>query len=209
MPDDRSDTARRRFLQVLGAGTALGIGASTGVTAGEDDTGAGTDGDTDAAHGDGPYLPMDDPGLITLESDADFETTVSRVEPALEERGLQLVTTVDHAANADSVDMDLPPTTLFLFGNPAVGTPLMQASRSIGIDLPQKLLVWEADDRVRVTYNDPQYLATRHDLEDAAERSSASPASHARQDVDEQIAGASEALAGLAAAVAGAAVGDD
>ena len=190
MPDDRSDTARRRFLQVLGAGTALGIGASAGATADEHDTdGGGDDGpDADAAAGDGPYLPIDDPGLITLESDADFETTVSRVEPALEERDLQLVTTVDHAANADAVDTDLPPTTLFLFGNPAVGTPLMQASRSIAIDLPQKLLVWEADDRVHVTYNDPQYLATRHDLEG----------------VDEPLAGVSEALAELAAAVAGA-----
>ena len=177
MPSDRSDTARRRFLQVLGAGTALGIGASTTVAAGDD-----TDPDAD-----GKCPPLADPGLVTLESDADFETTVARVESALEERDLQLVATVDHAANADSVDMDLPPTTLFLFGNPVVGTPLMQASRSVAIDLPQKLLVWAADGRVFVTYNDPQYLARRHDL----------------AGVDEQLAGVAEALADLAGAVAG------
>ncbi|WP_233710608.1 DUF302 domain-containing protein [Natronococcus pandeyae] len=81
-----------------------------------------------------------------------------------------LVTTVDHAANAAEVGEQLPPTTLFLFGNPEVGTPLMQASRSVGIDLPQKFLLWEDDGEVFVTYNDPQFLADRHDLEGVDEQ---------------------------------------
>ncbi len=139
--------ARRRIVQVLGAGAVLGTAGSPAVAA--------TDGERTDDRRDGA-------GLITVESDADFETTVARVEPALEERGLLLVTTVDHAANAATVGMDLPPTTLFLFGNPEAGTPLMQANRSIAIDLPQKLLVWEADGNVFVTYNDPRYLARRH-----------------------------------------------
>ncbi|ELZ13152.1 hypothetical protein C477_21870 [Haloterrigena salina JCM 13891] len=189
MTDDRSDTARRRFLQALGAGTALGIGASTtATTSGDGDKSAMT---TTAATGDdaadGPKTALDDPGLITAESDDDFETTVARVEPALEERDLLLVATIDHAENAESADMDLPPTTLFLFGNPAAGTPLMRASRSVAIDLPQKLLVWEADGQVYVTYNDPQYLARRHDLEG----------------VDDQLTAVADALADLASAVAG------
>lgn len=179
MTHDRTETARRRFVQLLGAGTALGIGGSTAVSAGDES-------DNHSKQDDDSHTPLDDPGLVTLESDADFETTVARVEPALEARDLLLVTTVDHAENAASVGEELPPTTLFLFGNPAVGTPLMQASRSVAIDLPQKLLVWEADGEVFVTYNDPQYLARRHDLEG----------------VDNQIMGVAEALAALAGAVA-------
>ncbi|NUB91625.1 DUF302 domain-containing protein [Haloterrigena sp. SYSU A558-1] len=185
MTDDRSDTARRRFLQVLGAGTALGIGASTTATASGDGDKSATP--TVTAGDDDPEAALDDPGLITAESDADFETTVARVEPALEVRDLLLVATIDHAENAESADMDLPPTTLFLFGNPAAGTPLMRASRSVAIDLPQKLLVWEADGQVFVTYNDPRYLARRHDLEG----------------VDQQLTGVADALADLASAVAG------
>ncbi|TYL40249.1 hypothetical protein CV102_01315 [Natronococcus pandeyae] len=100
----------------------------------------------------------------------DFETTVARLEDELEQRELVLVTTVDHAANAAEVGEQLPPTTLFLFGNPEVGTPLMQASRSVGIDLPQKFLLWEDDGEVFVTYNDPQFLADRHDLEGVDEQ---------------------------------------
>jgi uncharacterized protein (DUF302 family) len=61
--------------------------------------------------------------------------------------------------------MELPPTTLLIFGNPRLGTPLMQASRSVAIDLPQKMLVWEDEGEVMVSYNDPQYLAARHGIE--------------------------------------------
>jgi uncharacterized protein (DUF302 family) len=43
----------------------------------------------------------------------------------------------------------------------------MQSSQTIGIDLPQKFLVWEDDaGQVRVTYNDPAYLANRHGITD-------------------------------------------
>ncbi|MEF8800941.1 MAG: DUF302 domain-containing protein [Halolamina sp.] len=113
--------------------------------------------------------PTDD-GLVTVASDESFDATVDRITAAIEESPLTLVTTIDHAANAASADLDLPPTTLLVFGNPAVGTPLMQASRTVAIDLPQKMLVWEADEETRVAYNDPTYLAKRHGIDDQADR---------------------------------------
>lgn len=161
MARTRNATARRRFMQTLGLGAAVGVG-TTAATARDDSIDAvdDTDGSKDC----------EETGLVTVESAVDFETTVARFEDELEQRELLLVTTVDHAANAAEVDEQLPPTTLFLFGNPEVGTPLMQASRSVGIDLPQKFLVWEDDGDVFVTYNDPQFLADRHDLEGVDEQ---------------------------------------
>jgi len=54
---------------------------------------------------------------------------------------------------------------LLIFGNPKIGTPLMQCNPNVAIDLPQKALVWEDDSgRVWLAYNDPKYLALRHDL---------------------------------------------
>jgi uncharacterized protein (DUF302 family) len=54
-----------------------------------------------------------------------------------------------------------------LFGNPAVGTPLMQSHQTIGIDLPLKVLVWEDQDgKVWLTYNQPVHLARRHKISD-------------------------------------------
>lgn len=114
--------------------------------------------------------PTADDGLVIVRSEEDAEATVNRIKNDIEQSPLSLVTTVDHAANADSVDEDLPPTTLLLFGNPSVGTPLMQASRTVAIDLPQKMLVYEEDGRVNVAYNDPQYLARRHGIEGQTDR---------------------------------------
>ena len=105
-------------------------------------------------------------GLVTVESSQSFDATVGRIRSAIRNNdALTLMTTVDHAANAQSAGMQLPPTTLLIFGNPNLGTPLMQASRSTAIDLPQKTLVWEEEGQVYVTYNDPQYLAARHGID--------------------------------------------
>jgi uncharacterized protein (DUF302 family) len=112
---------------------------------------------------------MDD-GLITVPSAHSVDDTAARLQAALEERGLTVLGVVDHAANAAGADLELPPTTLILAGNPNLGTPLMQSSRSFAVDLPQKFLVWEDDaGDVHITYNDPQHLADRHGVTDQDE----------------------------------------
>jgi uncharacterized protein (DUF302 family) len=112
---------------------------------------------------------MDD-GLVTVPSAHSVDDTAERLQAALEERGLTIFGVVDHAANAAGADLELPPTTLILVGNPNLGTPLMQSSRSFAIDLPQKFLVWEdAAGDVHITYNDPQHLADRHGVSDQDE----------------------------------------
>jgi uncharacterized protein (DUF302 family) len=72
---------------------------------------------------------------------------------------------IDHAKGAHSVSIELLPTTLFIFGNPKAGSPLMQCTQSIALDLPQKMLITEnKKGEVNITYNDPSYLSQRHDL---------------------------------------------
>jgi uncharacterized protein (DUF302 family) len=110
-------------------------------------------------------MPMPDNGLITLQSAHDFTTTLERFVSALEDRDVTIFLRIDHAAGAASVDRALRPTTLVIFGNPAAGTALMQAKQTAGIDLPLKALVWEdADGTIKLTYNDPAWISTRHDL---------------------------------------------
>jgi uncharacterized protein (DUF302 family) len=109
---------------------------------------------------------MADNGLITVQSLHDFASTLERFITTLEEIGVTIFARIDHAAGAASVKLSLRPTTLVVFGNPAAGTPLMQAAQTAGIDLPLKVLVWEgADGSVNVTYNDPSWVATRHELD--------------------------------------------
>jgi LPXTG-motif cell wall-anchored protein len=117
-----------------------------------------------------PAAAQTDTGLISVESPYSVEETVSRLQNVLDENGLITVATINHAANAESVGLELRPTQLIIFGNPNIGTPLMQSSQTIGIDLPQKFLVWENEaGQVQVTYNDPQYLANRHGITDRAD----------------------------------------
>lgn len=133
---------------------------------------------------------MDEPRLTTVESENDFETTVTNLQAALDANGFIVPFVVAHSANAENADLELNPTTLVIFGNPQVGTPFMQLERKIAIDLPQKMLVWADDDgQVYVTYNDPRYLFERHGVEDMP-------------DNVENVAGALQNLAELAATAA-------
>jgi len=78
---------------------------------------------------------------------------------------------VDHSGEAAKVGMKMRPTKLLIFGNPKAGTPLMQASPSIAIDLPLKILIWEdAAGKVWVSYNSFTYLRERHHLPEELER---------------------------------------
>lgn len=104
-------------------------------------------------------------GLVTRVSTISFRDTYSRLrEGILLNGGLSIIAEVDHQANASSVGLSIGPNRLILFGNPSVGTPLMQASRTAGIDLPQSMLVYQAGGEVRVVYEDPAFLAERHQI---------------------------------------------
>ncbi|WP_166296969.1 DUF302 domain-containing protein [Bradyrhizobium sp. 2S1] len=106
-------------------------------------------------------------GLISLRSNVGPKQTADRLKSELEARGLTLFAQIDHAAGADGAGLALRPTELFVFGNAKGGTPLMQATQTIGIDLPLKALVWQdAGGDTWLSYNDPAWLAERHGVAD-------------------------------------------
>jgi len=106
-----------------------------------------------------------DNGLISIKSPYHVKETADRLENALNEKGMTVFIRIDHAKGARKVGENLRPTELVIFGNPKVGTPLMQCGQSVAIDLPQKALIWEDEaGQVWLTYNDPYYLANRHSL---------------------------------------------
>ncbi len=109
-------------------------------------------------------------GLISMKSAHDVKTTTDRLETILKEKGMNVFIRINHAEGAKNVGKELRPTELLIFGNPNVGTPLMQCAQSVAIDLPQKALIWQDDaGQVWLTYNDPQYLAERHGITECGE----------------------------------------
>lgn len=111
-----------------------------------------------------------DDGMVRVRSTRDFAQTVRALDSALTARSLTVFARVDHAANARGVSMDLRPTTVFIFGNPQVGTRLMQCAQTSAIDLPLRALVWEDSARVVwVGYVAPAELGQRHGLVECRE----------------------------------------
>lgn len=105
-----------------------------------------------------------DQGLIEITSALSVEATADKLLALIDGNpALGLVADINHAGNPVAMSMNLRPTRLIMFGNPNLGTPLMQDKRSIGLDLPQKMLIFEEEDgTVKVVYNDINYLVGRH-----------------------------------------------
>lgn len=102
-------------------------------------------------------------GFIVLESSHGPKDTMERLKAAVTARGMTIFAEIDHAGAAKDVGMTLAPTEVLIFGSPKAGTPLMQASQTMGIDLPLKALVWQdSAGKTWLGYNDPKWLARRH-----------------------------------------------
>ncbi len=104
-------------------------------------------------------------GLVSQKSANSFDATYAKLRAAIAGNpALTIIAEVDHAEGATKAGLSLRPTKLLIFGNPDLGTPLMQSSATTGIDLPQKFLVYQEGTEVFVVYNDPKYLAERHGI---------------------------------------------
>ncbi|MDO6822173.1 DUF302 domain-containing protein [Marinobacter sp. 1_MG-2023] len=105
-------------------------------------------------------------GLIVVKSNHSVAATADKLEAALSDNGMKIMNRINHAAGAESVGLELRPTEVVIFGNPKVGSPLMQCAQSVAVDLPQKALIWEDESgQVWLGYNDPEYLKARHAIE--------------------------------------------
>lgn len=104
--------------------------------------------------------------MVSIESHYSAKETANRFETIIKRKGLTLFSRIDHQNNAAGVDLDLRATEVIIFGNPKVGTPIMQCSQEAAIDLPQKVLIWEDENKkVWVSYNNPEYIKERHQIQ--------------------------------------------
>jgi uncharacterized protein (DUF302 family) len=111
--------------------------------------------------------PLAGNGLIHISSRHSVPETVERLESILGAKNLTIFALVDHSGEAAKVGLTMRPTQLIIFGSPKGGTPVMVAAPTVAIDLPLKALVWEdADGKVWLSYNDPEYLKRRHNIPD-------------------------------------------
>lgn len=107
----------------------------------------------------------DTSGVVRLLSRHSVSDTIDRLAALLQRRGILVFARIDFSGDAGRAGLQMRAEQMLIFGNPKAGTPLMLAAPAAGLDLPLKLLAWEAaDGKVWAAYNDPQYVVRRHQL---------------------------------------------
>lgn len=102
---------------------------------------------------------------MRMASPHDVPSTVERLQAAIEKRGAKVFAVIDHAAGAASIDAELRPTTTVIFGNPKLGTPIMQANQKAAFDLPMRVLVMEEENGQTVMFaNEPAHFQETYKL---------------------------------------------
>jgi uncharacterized protein (DUF302 family) len=105
-------------------------------------------------------------GIVTKLSPRSVADTVARFIELANARSLKVFAVIDQRAEASAIGLLLRETVLIIFGDPAAGTPVMQAAPLSALDLPLKVLVWSDEGDTKVSYTGPDQLAVRHRLSD-------------------------------------------
>jgi uncharacterized protein (DUF302 family) len=107
--------------------------------------------------------------ISVVPSEVTFDETLKRLREATAERGLTLFAEIDHAANARAGGLEMPPSTVLIFGSARAGTPLMLKAPDIALELPLRVLVREEGTGGAVlAYGDPRRLARSFNVEEIA-----------------------------------------
>ena len=110
-----------------------------------------------------PAMAQQPASVLSLISSYGFEQTITRLKTALTTHGLTVFADIDQRAAAAQAGLVLRPTRLLLFGNPASGTPIMQANPHAALELPLRVVVWEDEQRlVHLDYQDAVAVLTAH-----------------------------------------------
>ena len=105
--------------------------------------------------------------LIVKEGALSVDETIHKIEAIVASKakaGLGVFTIIDHKKGADKVGLALDETEVILFGNPKLGTKLMQQDPNIALDLPMRVLVYREGNSTKIVYRDPKKWSEHFDL---------------------------------------------
>jgi len=105
--------------------------------------------------------------LETVETHNDVPTAVAKLIATIKAKKLTHFQTIDHTKNAKDVGLRLKPETVVIFGNPKMGTKLMECNPSMGLDLPLRILFsTDYEGKTTITYTNPEYWSLKHNIKD-------------------------------------------
>ncbi|BCS93714.1 hypothetical protein L3N51_02302 [Metallosphaera sp. J1] len=99
--------------------------------------------------------------MIKREFSIPMDQILSRIREKIRSLGADIFAEIDHALNAEKVGLKLEPTRVLIFGNPRIGTLLMQENREIAYELPLRLAIWSSEGKTFVLYELPSEIGKR------------------------------------------------
>ncbi len=87
--------------------------------------------------------PMFAQEVIEEQLTISVEMAVKKLEKTLLSKGLVIFTKIDHQKGAKEVKLEMKPSVIVIFGNPLVGTTLMNNNMAWSYELPLKIAIYE------------------------------------------------------------------
>ncbi len=110
---------------------------------------------------------MDKNGIVTKESFVDVKTTIDRLEKVAKKKGIKVFLRINHAQNSRNTGAkNVLDSELLIFGKPDVGLKMLSKDPMVGLDLPLKILAYQAKDgKTYISYRDTAFLPSIYSLE--------------------------------------------
>ena len=94
-----------------------------------------------------PATPMSaaPDGVVKVRSAYPMDETIARIKDDIARKGIMFFAAVDQAQLAANAGIALPPSTLLMFGNPALGSQFITAKGEAGLAWPVRQAIGERD----------------------------------------------------------------
>jgi uncharacterized protein (DUF302 family) len=112
-------------------------------------------------------IPAFEDGVVRVKADYPLPEAIDRMKEDIAAKGIMMFSTIDQAKLAADAGIALHPSTLLVFGNPALGSQFITSKAQAGLDWPVRLLIQEDENgEVWATYTDFDWIARRHRITD-------------------------------------------
>ena len=114
-----------------------------------------------------PQAMVSEAGIIKVRSAYSLDESVARMKQDIAAKGITFFLAVDQSKLAADAGIKLRPSTLLVFGNPALGSQFITSNPQSGLDWPVRLLVQQDDNgEVWAYYTDFAWIAHRYGITD-------------------------------------------
>jgi|SRR5438445_13709675 len=107
--------------------------------------------------------------LLRFGSPTGVTETMDKLVDAVERRGMRIFARIDHAGAARAVGLELADEEVLVFGDPRVGTLLMQSDPEVGYELPIRMLVRDVGGEAQIAYRPASELSKSYRLDERGE----------------------------------------